>query len=82
MHQKVVSAFGKGCLSVDVEDSYSNEVLADLKVITYAIWLGLCVIRRTNSKDSETLFHVVILRKHHHHHHHHHHRPMCHLNQD
>jgi hypothetical protein len=33
------------------------------------LWLGLCVLRRTNRQDYETLFPVVILIKHHHHHH-------------
>jgi hypothetical protein len=35
--------------------------------ITYAFWLGLCVLHRTYRQDYETLFHVVILSKHHHH---------------
>jgi hypothetical protein len=39
-----------------------------LDCITYAFWLGLCVLRRTYRQDYETLLHVVILSKHHHHH--------------
>jgi hypothetical protein len=37
--------------------------------ITYAFWLGLCVLRRTYRQDYETFFRTVILSKHHHHHH-------------
>jgi hypothetical protein len=36
--------------------------------ITYALEVGLCVLRRTYREDYETLFHVAILSKHHHHH--------------
>jgi hypothetical protein len=41
--------------------------------ITYAFWLGLCVLRGRYRQDYEIFFHVVMLSKHRHHHHHHHH---------